>query len=142
MGHSWRKTRKERKIMMDTSNQTDPAQNMFSVLSGSNPELVANPFPLFAQLRSMSAVFPVPLSLPGMDGGAWIVTRMQEAVQVLKEHANFTVDPRSIGLNIPFGRNREQSSETPTFFTSRTMLTVDEPDHRRLRSLVSKAFTP
>lgn len=127
---------------MDTSNQTDSAQNMFSVLSGSNPELVANPFPLFAQLRSMSAVFPLPFTLPGMNGGAWMVTRMQEAIQVLKDLSNFTVDPSSMGLNTPFGQNREQTSETPTFFTSRTMLTVDEPDHRRLRSLVSKAFTP
>lgn len=35
-----------------------------------------------------------------------------------------------------------EAADAPTFFTSKTMLTVDEPDHRRLRLLVAKAFTP
>jgi cytochrome P450 len=71
-----------------------------------------------------------------------MVTRMEEAVQVLKDHAHFTVDPESIGVNGLMGRNRSETSDAPTFFTSKTMLTVDDPDHRRLRMLVSKAFTP
>lgn len=113
---------------------------MFSLFSGDNATLLANPFPLLAQLRSLSAVMPFPFPLG--DQQAWIVTRMEEAVRVLKEHAHFTVDPSSIGVNGFFGRNAATSSDAPTFFTSQSMLTVDEPDHRRLRQLVSKAFTP
>jgi len=115
---------------------------MFSLLIGDNAELVANPFALFAQIRSMSSVMPLPFPLAGTDNQAWMVTRMEEAVQILKDQAHFTVDPGSIGISNPFGRDTAEPSETPTFFTSKTMLTVDEPDHRRLRLLVSKAFTP
>ncbi len=115
---------------------------IFSLFSGDDPELVASPFALLAQMRSTGAVLPLPFPLAGMDRKAWMVTRMEEAVQVLKDHVHFTVDPSSIGVSGLLGRNRPETSDTPTFFTSKTMLTVDDPDHRRLRMLVSKAFTP
>jgi cytochrome P450 len=130
---------------MNTQDQTVPEKEMFSLFSGDNPELVANPFALFAQMRSVGAVMPLPFSLAGTDRQTWVVTRMEEAVQILKDHAHFTVDPRPIGVNSPLGHNNAgtaNTSDTPTFFTAKTMLTVDEPDHRRLRQLVSKAFTP
>lgn len=127
---------------MYNPDQMISGNDMFSLFSGDNAELLANPFPLFAQIRSMSAIMPLPFSLGDADRHAWMVTRMEEAVQVLKEHGRFTVDPSSIGVSNPFGGNTNETSETPTFFTSKTMLTVDEPDHRRLRLLVSRAFTP
>src|SRR6266700_402291 len=130
---------------MNTQDQTVPEKAMFSLFSGDNAELVANPFALFAQMRSVGAVMPLPFSLAGTDRQTWVVTRMEEAVQILKDHAHFTVDPRPIGVNSPLGHNNAgtaNTSDTPTFFTAKTMLTVDEPDHRRLRLLVSKAFTP
>lgn len=127
---------------MDNPNPTTSGNDMFSLFIGDNPELVANPFALFAQIRSMSAIIPLPLPLMGTENQAWMLTRMEEAVQVLKNHADFTVDPGSIGINHPFGGNHTETTDAPTFFNSKTMLTVDEPDHRRLRLLVSKAFTP
>jgi cytochrome P450 len=132
----------ERKIVVDTTNQTVSEEAVFSLFSGDNPELVANPFVLFAQLRSMGAVLPIPLPLAGRGRQAWMVMRMQEVVQVLKDHTHFTVDSRSIGADGFFGRNNVETSDAPTFLTAKTMLTVDDPDHRRLRTLVSKAFTP
>jgi len=114
----------------------------FNLFSGDSGKIAENPFPSLAQLRSMGAVVPLPFPFMGMDGQTWVVTRMEEAVQVLKDHAHFTVDRSSIGGKSLFGRNTAETSDTPTFFTSKTMLTVDEPDHRRLRLLVSKAFTP
>ena len=103
----------------------------------------ANPFPLFAQLRSMGAVVPVPFSPSRQGTGqrAWLVTRWEEAVQILKDHQRFTVDPSSIGIDTFFRRRAENPADRPLFF-GRTMISVDEPDHRRLRGLVSKAFTP
>src|SRR5579875_1904711 len=122
--------------------QTLPATDVFSIFSGDNPELVASPFALLAQLRSIGAVVPLPFPLAeNEDRRVWMVTRMEETVQVLKDHTHFTVDPRSLGVSSSFGRNTA-TSDAPTFFTDKTMLTVDEPDHRRLRMLVSKAFTP
>jgi cytochrome P450 len=123
--------------MMNTPHQTGPEKDLFSLFTGENPELVASPFALFAQLRSMGAVVPLPFSW-GL-GRTWAVTRMEEAVQVLKDHAHFTVDRRSLGDDDSFGDN---PADMPTFMSSSSMLTVDEPDHRRLRGLVSKAFTP
>jgi cytochrome P450 len=107
--------------------QTTPEGAPFNVFSS---EHAANPFPLFAQIRSMGAVVPLPSPDGGDDRQTWMVTRMEEAVRILKDHQHFTVDPRSIGAADP---------STPPFFS---MASVDEPDHRRLRGLVSKAFTP
>ncbi|MBO0779550.1 MAG: cytochrome P450, partial [Ktedonobacteraceae bacterium] len=127
---------------MNTPDQTISAESIFSLFSGDNPELVASPFALLAQIRSMSAVVPLPFPLMGADRRVWMVTRMEEAVQVLKDHAHFTVDSRSLGIRGLMGRDAGETSDAPTFFTSKTMLSVDEPDHRRLRLLVSRAFTP
>jgi cytochrome P450 len=127
---------------MSTSDQTTPANAAFSLFNGNSGAIAENPFPSLAQLRSMGAVVPLPFPFAGMDGQAWAVTRMEEAVQILKDHAHFTVDRSSLGGKSLFGRNTAEAADTPTFFTSKTMLTVDEPDHRRLRLQVSKAFTP
>ena len=126
--------------MNNQSDQAVPDGAAFSVFSG---ELAADPFPLFAQMRAMGAVVPLPFSLGGDDRQAWMVTRIEEAVRILKDHAHFTVDPRSIGAEDLFRQNVADASDTPAFFVGgSSMVSVDEPDHRRLRGLVSKAFTP
>jgi len=124
---------------MNTSSNQDPAasqNDLFSLLGGGSAELLENPFPMFALMRSMGAVFPIPFPIAGIGSGAWVVTRMEEAVQVLKDHARFTVDASSIGLDGPFAQYTDSS------FLAKTMISVDDPDHRRLRGLVSKVFTP
>ncbi|KAF9113023.1 hypothetical protein BGX30_007105, partial [Mortierella sp. GBA39] len=96
-------------------------------------------------MRELNAVIPIPFPMGGPDRQAWMVTRMEEAMQVLKDHAHFTVDPASIDGNEDFRKSLAGGSDPsapPTFFTGHSMLTVDDPDHRRLRSLVSKAFSP
>ncbi|GHO56613.1 cytochrome P450 family protein [Ktedonobacter robiniae] len=99
-----------------------------------------NPFPLLAMARSMGAALPVPL--PYSDGQkAWMITRMEEAVQVLKDNKRFTVDRRAADSK-GFFRQREREFADAPGLLGQSMISVDEPDHRRLRGLVSKAFTP
>ena len=99
--------------------------------------VAANPFPLFAQLREAGAVVAMPLPVGPGGPSVWIVTRLEEAVQVLKNQL-FTVDPSTIS------RRDDQPSPSRGLggLLGQSMIAVDEPDHRRLRSLVSKAFTP
>lgn len=100
----------------------------------------ANPFPMLAHMRAMGAVVPVPFPLDNSQR-LWLVTRMQEAVQVLKDK-RFTVDPSTLpdAAGTPWQRARARA-ETPGLF-GQSMISVDDPDHKRLRGLVSKAFTP
>jgi cytochrome P450 len=104
----------------------------------SQPNLVsrqfkADPFPFYARLRAEQPVCRVDLPLiPGLRE-AWLVTRYDDVVSVLK-------DPR-------FAKSREHSGKKtwlPAFAKplERNMLDLDEPDHGRLRTLVHKAFTP
>jgi cytochrome P450 len=125
-------------MIMNTHDQTIPEQVLVGLFGGKNPKLVANPFALLAQMRSLGAVVQVPSSLLGTDQQTWAVMRLQEVVQVLKDHAHFTVEK----INRKGEQSSAETSTTQISLTSQSMLSVDEPDHRRLRLLVSKAFTP
>src|SRR5579859_1153704 len=122
---------------MSESNEAVGLQSMFF-----DPALSANPHPLFKQMRAMGSIVPIPAGFMMGTQQAWIVTQFEEAMQVLKDR-RFTVDATTIDPNLrPFGRMAESTSAAPTFAQERTMINVDEPDHSRLRNLVSKAFTP
>jgi cytochrome P450 len=88
----------------------------------------------------MGAIVPVPLPYTGKHQ-AWMITRMEEAVQVLKDSKRFTVDRRTVETEGFFRRREREFADAPGFL-GQSMISVDEPDHRRLRGLVSKAFTP
>lgn len=107
----------------------EDAGGLGSLFSG---ELGGSPFPLYARLREIGPVVPQPTA----GRPVWVVTRMAEAVQVLRDPARFTVDSRTLSSSAPVDAGA-------SFFTDgSSMLSVDDPDHRRLRALVSKAFTP
>ena len=96
----------------------------------------ANPYPFYARLRVEAPVWPT--TLPDKRK-AWLVTRYEDAVRVLKDDA-FAKDK----LNAMDREQRAKTPWVPGFLKplERNMLDLDDPDHARLRSLVGKAFTP
>ena len=101
-----------------------------------DPAFKANPYPTYAELRSTAPVHRVELP----DGlGIWLITRYDDVLAVLKDE-RFVKDWRKVLTS-------EQLAQVPPIppvmeALSRNMLDMDPPDHQRLRSLVSKAFTP
>jgi len=105
-------------------------------VSITSPEFKADPYPFYARLRAEEPVCPV--MLPDKRT-AWIVTRYDDAVAVLKDERfakdRFkTLTPEQIA----------KQPWIPKMFMPlvRNMLDLDPPDHTRLRALVHKAFTP
>ncbi|HZT93818.1 MAG TPA: cytochrome P450 [Gaiellaceae bacterium] len=96
----------------------------------------ADTYATFARMREEDPV----LCQPGIDGETpiWFVTRYEDAEAVLLDDERFVRDPR---LALPPER---LGGEVPEFvaFIDSNMLNRDRDDHRRLRRLVSKAFTP
>jgi pimeloyl-[acyl-carrier protein] synthase len=98
-----------------------------------------NPYPVYRLLRTVRPVMRVPV--PGWDGpGVWLMTRYRDVHAVLRD-ARFSVDR----LRAPLVR--QNLDRLPPFLRQsaegmRSMLTMDPPDHTRVRKLVNKAFTP
>lgn len=96
-----------------------------------DPEVLANPYPLYARLRNEDPVHWDPYL------HAWIVTRYADVITVLYHFsANRTPTPEQltkIGL-------AELGPVAQVMV--RQMLFLDAPDHTRLRGLASTAFTP
>jgi cytochrome P450 len=93
-----------------------------------------DPFPLFAQVRDLGPVHRVTLA----DGHkAWLVMRYDEARQALN-------DPRlSKDMHAAMAGDSEVVAEgLPGPALARHMLSMDPPDHTRLRKLVQGAFSP
>ncbi|WP_458122743.1 cytochrome P450 family protein [Paenibacillus sp. Z3-2] len=89
-------------------------------------DFTRNPYPVYEKLRKEDPVFRV--MFPHGEFG-WIITRYEDAVQVLKDQ-RFSKD-----------MVRRYGPDNQSIF-SNNMLFPDPPDHRRLRGLVQKAFTP
>jgi len=95
----------------------------------------------YARMRDES---PVHLQ-PGLDGETpiWFVTRYDDVVAMLTDNERFVLDP---ALVFPPDELAERRSSgvvpdlDPRVNTS--LLNLDGADHRRLRKLVTKAFTP
>jgi cytochrome P450 len=90
-------------------------------------ETKRDPHTFFAHLRSTEPIFYVE------DMNTWVLTTYEDALLLLKD-PRFTKDNRKVAQS----DNLSQEVDGGL----RMLLQVDPPDHTRLRSLVSKAFTP
>ena len=88
-----------------------------------------DPYPVYAALRERGPVHRSRLM------NAWLFSRHADIDIILRDHQRFSNDPRKGTLS------RDQRAKLPAE-DEFTMLFLDPPDHKRLRALVNKAFTP
>ena len=102
-----------------------------------SPEFRVDPYSVFAQMREHDPVF----SQPGIDGETmiWFVTRHDDVAAVLLDDERFVRDPR---LALTEDELAGHELPAPLQAIDNHMLNRDGEDHRRLRRLVTKAFTP
>src|SRR5438309_6145830 len=110
---------------MDMTVQTTAEKAARKLFGTESNEHLTNPFPLFAQMRTEAVVsVPNPFPFFGDDIQTWMVTHMEEAVQVLRDNATFAIERN--------GQSRSgvipNASGPATFISSQTMLSVDDPD--------------
>jgi cytochrome P450 len=94
------------------------------------PETKVDPYPLYADLRRRGLVRS-PL-------GAWATASHATATSVLRDRRFSSSPRRRSGYRPPTYPAGDPRAELP----AADMLTMDPPDHTRLRRLVSGAFTP
>jgi pimeloyl-[acyl-carrier protein] synthase len=92
------------------------------------PGYAANPYPLLHRLRAEDPVHRSPM-------GFWVLTRYADVATVLRT-------PRSFGTGAtPRGMQARYGDGAAFAYVSRRMSSYDPPDHTRLRSLVTRAFS-
>jgi pimeloyl-[acyl-carrier protein] synthase len=107
---------------------SDPSLSLFRLL---DPEVLADPYPFYARLRTEAPVYWDPYL------HSWVVTRYADVLTVLQTFsADRTPSPdhmRALGLG---------EIEPIAAVMVRQMLFMDAPAHTHLRKLCSTAFTP
>jgi len=108
--------------------ESDPSLSLYHLL---DPEVLANPYPLFRRLRTEDPVHWDPFL------HAWVVTRYKDVVTVLHHYsAERTPTPEQLA-------EMGLASLNPIAeIMVKQMLFLDPPAHARLRGLASQAFTP
>lgn len=105
------------------------ALDSFSLQDLLEPELLADPYPVFRQLRSEDPIHEDP------TGQGWIISRYDDVAFVLSDR-RFSAErvlPK-IGGSAPVDRVQAALAHQ--------MLFLDPPNHTRLRALFTKAFSP
>jgi hypothetical protein len=107
------------------------------VFGGFNPWLEENrrdPLPAYRRLRETTPI------RRNRWQGSWLLSRYEDVAAVLRD-PRFTTDRRDL---LPFRMMRRASRRHPDFVNllDRNLLILDGEEHRRVRGLVSKAFTP
>ncbi|MBX3082201.1 MAG: cytochrome P450 [Anaerolineae bacterium] len=94
-------------------------------------DFIANPFPMLEMLRNNMPVFRYELP----NGKAmWFITRFEDAIRALRD--------TRLSSNAYHTLGGGQAGRQSALGLERSMVFLDDPDHARLRTLVSKAFTP
>jgi cytochrome P450 len=98
-----------------------------------DPTFASDPYPHYAALREQDPVHATPF-------GPYLLTRYVDVVSVLRD-PSMSVEARN-ALATPMVDPKLLEKAGDRSRGSRAMLTLDPPDHDRLRRLVAKTFTP
>ncbi len=91
------------------------------------------PYELFARLREEAPVFRHRQVEPEQPAdGFWVVTRHADCVKVNRQWENFSSQRKGAIL----------TEDRPDLEMARMLIDLDPPEHARLRTLVSRGFTP
>jgi cytochrome P450 len=104
----------------------------FDILS---PQFHGNPLPTLDRMRAEGPV--VSMKLP-IVGRAWLAVTHDSCAELLKNHQDFARDPANAGSSTQARILRFLPRTLGLLATN--MLGHDDPEHRRLRSLVDQAF--
>lgn len=112
--------------MKNVLNEQEMITRSFSLTS---PEFLRNPYPYYDKLRSINPIYwGNSVKYPG-----WYVTGYEEAVAILKD--------TRFQNRIPLPQTSKKYEHLKNIQND-MMLFKNEPDHKRLRMLVSYVFTP
>jgi cytochrome P450 len=104
--------------------------------SPDDPRFVADPYPVYAELRERA---PVWYHAPTDH---WLISRYADVDALLRDR-RFGRTYLHAATHAEMGRPGEPPSQAPFWELIRNgILDMEPPDHLRVRSLVSKAFTP
>lgn len=111
--------------------------NNLPVVNIASREFKADPYPFYARLRAEAPVYRT--ILPDKQP-AWLITRYEDVLMVLKDEQRFVKNKQS-------AKTKAQLTKTPWIppmfrALERNLLDLDGDDHARLRGLIHKAFTP
>nr|MCH9761310.1 cytochrome P450 [Actinomycetes bacterium] len=97
-----------------------------------SPEFVADPFPTYERLRRDAPVLRTQLAYMGGQD-VYLLSRYKDCVDLTTDQRFRRVVENSEPLPIP---------KALQFIATDSMILMDDPEHMRLRKLVSRAFTP
>ena len=115
-------------VRVDSTAGNDPGLSLYNLL---DPDVRANPYPLFRRLRTEDPVHWDPFI------HAWVVTRYADVISVL--HNFLTYKPAPPGALKEMGLSE---LDPLAKVMMKQMLFMDPPAHTRLRNLAAKVFTP
>jgi cytochrome P450 len=101
------------------------APGLSDLMSLADPSVIADPYPLYARMREASP-------FTELDGALVVFGRYDDCSRILRDPKGSSERDKSLLAPNRPDRARRRSS----------FLSLDPPDHTRLRRLVSKAFTP
>jgi cytochrome P450 StaP len=99
--------------------------------------LLGDPYPTYAYYREADPIHWGSASMSDLPG-SWYLFRHQDNVDILADAERFANDPASVGMShaVP------EAFQPVAHVFQRWLGGMDAPDHRRLRSIMAKAFTP
>jgi cytochrome P450 len=99
--------------------------------------LLGDPYPTYTRYRQADPIHWGTASMSDLPG-SWYLFRHQDNVDVLADADRFANDPASVGMShaVP------EAFRPITYVFQQWLGGLDAPDHRRLRAILAKAFTP